>query len=86
MHITFMHLPTSITTRAHTHAHPSQKQNTHPNLTKTTTQLAKVLELQENRLHSLYTRVNTAHTTGNELRVKINNLRREKLAFESAYR
>lgn len=49
-------------------------------------QMDKALELKENRLHSLYTRVNTAHTTGAELRVKINNLRREKLAFEGAHR
>lgn len=50
------------------------------------TQMDKALELKENRLHSLYTRVNTAHTTGAELRLKINNLRREKLAFEGAHR
>lgn len=49
-------------------------------------QMDKALELKENRLHTLYTRVNTTHTTGAELRVKINNLRREKLAFECTHR
>lgn len=48
--------------------------------------MAKQLELLESRVEGQYARLNSHLTAASELQGQVDGLRREKLAFESAYK